>query len=38
MQADPDWAAFLGMTKEAGYLLAQENRILTAPGFFNLKR
>lgn len=38
MQADPDWIAFLGITKEAGYLLAQENRILTAPGFFNLNR
>ena len=35
MQADPDWDAFLGMTKEACYLLAQENQILTAPGFFN---
>ncbi len=37
MQADPDWHAFLAKTKEAGYLLAQENQILQAPGFFKYK-
>jgi hypothetical protein len=33
MQADPDWQAFLAKTREAGYLVAQENRILTAAEF-----
>lgn len=33
MQADPDWQAFLQKTREAGYLIAQENRILTAVTF-----
>lgn len=37
MQADPDWTAFLGKTREAGYLLAQENQILQAPSFFKYK-
>jgi len=37
MQADPDWHAFLAKTKEAGYLLAQENQILQAPSFFEYK-
>ena len=38
MQADPDWQAFLKMSAEAGYLLAQENQILTAAPWFELKR
>lgn len=33
MQADPDWHAFLKQTREAGYLVAQENRILTGVTF-----
>ena len=37
MQADPDWQEFLKISNEAGYLVAQENRILTAAGFFKPK-
>jgi hypothetical protein len=33
MQADPDWQTFLGKSREAGYLIAQENRILTGVSF-----
>ena len=33
MQADPDWQAFLKKSAEAGNLIAQENRILTAVSF-----
>jgi len=33
MAADPDWQAFLKKSREAGYLVAQENRILTAAPF-----
>ncbi len=33
MQDDPDWQAFLKTTREAGYLIAQENRILTGVSF-----
>lgn len=38
MQADPDWQAFLKRSAEAGHLLTQENQILTAAPFFDLKR
>ncbi len=38
MQADPDWQAFLKRSAEAGYLLSQQNQILTAAPFFDLKR
>ena len=38
MQADPDWQAFLKMSAEAGYLIAQENKILTAAPWFDLSR
>jgi len=38
MQADPDWVAFLKRSGEAGYLITQENQILTPPSFFELKR
>jgi len=38
MQADPDWQAFLKASAEAGNLLTQENQILTAAPFFDLKR
>lgn len=38
MQADSEWQTFLKKSAEAGYLIAQENRILTNAPFFNLKR
>ncbi len=38
MQGDPEWHAFLAKTREAGYLIGQENQILQAPGFFKYKR
>lgn len=38
MQADPEWQIYLKLSAEAGYLVAQENRILVAPGFFRLRR
>ena len=34
MQADPDWIAYLSRSAEAGYLVAQENRLLTPTSFF----
>jgi hypothetical protein len=33
MQADPDWQNYLKKSAEAGYLIAQENKILVATGF-----
>jgi hypothetical protein len=33
MQADPEWQAFLKASREAGHLIAQENRILTGVSF-----
>jgi hypothetical protein len=33
MQADPEWQAFLKKTREAGHLVAQENRLLTGVSF-----
>jgi hypothetical protein len=38
MQADPEWQAYLAKSAEAGYLTGQENRILTAAPFFELRR
>ena len=38
MQADPEWQAFLKMSAEAGYLLRQENRIMTPAPFWRLQR
>jgi len=38
MQADPDWQAYLKISAEAGYLLSQENKILTSAPFFKLDR
>ena len=38
MQADPEWQAFLKLSGEAGHLLQQENRILTAAPFFEPPR
>jgi hypothetical protein len=35
MQADPDWQAYLERSAEAGYLLSQENKILTPTSFFS---
>jgi hypothetical protein len=37
MAADPEWQSYLKLSHEAGYLIGQENKILTAPGFFKLK-
>ena len=34
MQADPDWQAYLKASAEAGYLIAQENRLMTPASFF----
>ncbi|SES15714.1 NIPSNAP protein [Tranquillimonas rosea] len=34
MQADPDWQAYLAKSAEAGYLVKQENKILTPVSFF----
>lgn len=38
MQADPDWHAFLGKSKENGYLIGQRNQILQAPSFFKYQK
>lgn len=34
LQADPDWQAYLKLSAEAGYLVAQVNTILTPAPFF----
>lgn len=34
MQADPDWQAYLRRSGDAGFLVHQENRILTPAPFF----
>lgn len=38
MQADPDWQAYLKRSAEAGYLINQENRLMTPASFAPLKR
>ncbi len=38
MQADPDWQAYLANSAEAGNLIRQENKILTAVSFFEPER
>ncbi len=38
MQADPDWQAYTKASREAGYLIGQENKLLTPAPFFKLKR
>lgn len=38
MQADPDWQAYLKKSAEAGYLVAQENRLMTPAAFAPIKR
>lgn len=35
MEADPDWIRFKQMSAEAGNLIHQENRLLTATDFFS---
>ncbi len=35
LQADPEWAEYLAKSAEAGYLVNQENTILTAAPFFD---
>jgi hypothetical protein len=35
MMADPDWQVYLAKSAEAGYLIAQENKLLTPVDFFN---
>ena len=34
----PKWQAFIKMSAEAGYLIKQENKILTPAPFFTLER
>jgi NIPSNAP len=36
MQADPEWKEFLGMSAEAGCLVAQENKLMIEAPFFKL--
>jgi hypothetical protein len=38
MQADPAWQSYLTASAEAGFLLGQENTILSAAPFFKLPR
>ena len=35
MMADPDWLNFLSKSAEAGYLVSQENRLMTPTDFFD---
>lgn len=36
MAADPDWQTYLKKSREAGYLVTQENVLLTEAPFFSL--
>ncbi len=38
MEADPDWQTFKQLSAEAGYLVRQENQILTPAPFFKFTR
>jgi hypothetical protein len=38
MQADPAWQAYLKMSAEAGYLIKQENNIMTPAPFAPIRR
>ena len=38
MEADPDWIAFKKMSAEAGYLIKQENKLMTPAPFAPIKR
>lgn len=34
LQADPEWKAYLEQSAAAGFIISQENRLLTAADFF----
>ncbi|OJW29654.1 MAG: NIPSNAP family protein [Rhodospirillales bacterium 69-11] len=38
MQADPEWQAYLQKTAEAGYLIKQENNLMTPASFAPIAR
>ena len=38
MQADPDWQNYLKISAEAGYLIKQENSLMTPAPFYPIKR
>lgn len=38
LQADPAWVAYLEKSAQAGYLIAQENQLMTPAKFAPLKR
>jgi len=38
MQADPDWQAYLAESAKAGYLINQENKLMTPASFAPLVR
>ena len=38
MQADPDWQMYLQKSGEAGYLIKQENKLMTPAPFAPIKR
>lgn len=37
LQADPEWAKYLVLSSEAGYLMSQNNRLMTPVPFFSPK-
>ncbi len=37
LQADPEWAKYLVLSAEAGYLMSQNNRLMTPVPFFSPK-
>jgi len=38
MQADPEWQAYLQKSAEAGWLIGQENKLMTPAPFFEPQR
>jgi|UniRef100_A0A8J4M5F1 hypothetical protein len=38
MQADPEWQTFLAKSTEAGYLIKQENKLMTPASFAPISR
>jgi hypothetical protein len=38
MQADPEWQVFLAKSAEAGYLIKQENKLMTPASFAPISR
>jgi hypothetical protein len=38
MQAGPDWQAYVKASRDVGYLIRQENRLMTPAPFFKLRR